>query len=90
MRMSQSTVDKLIHVLGDLEDGLTVRGACRRHHLSTHTFYRWKKTMSGKSPMERLRFLECENRRLKHRMAELSLDYHALRSALVNEPGREC
>jgi hypothetical protein len=41
-------------------------------------------------PLERLHDLENENRRLKRKIAELSLDYNTLRAALITEAKREC
>ena len=92
MHMSHLTAEKMIRVLQDLDVGLTVKNACQRQHISTHTFYRWRNKMLGHitKPLERLQDLESENRRLKRKIAELSLDYNALRAALINEPRREC
>lgn len=92
MHMSHLTAEKLIRVLQDLEGGSSVRSACQRQHISTQTFYRWRNRMMVKitKPLERLHVLETENRRLKRKIAELSLDYNALRAALINETRREC
>ena len=92
MQRSRLTAEKMIRVLRDLDVGLTVRRACRRQHLSRQTFYRWRNRMLGQTtkPLERLHDLESENRRLKRKIAELSLDYNALRAALINETRREC
>ncbi|WP_447603623.1 transposase [Nitrospira sp. Nam80] len=92
MHMSRVTGEKVIRVLQDLDVGLTVKKACRRQHISPQTFYRWRNWMLGQmsKPLERLHDLESENRRLKRKIAELSLDYNALRAALINETRREC
>ena len=82
----------MIRVLQDVDRGLTVRRACRRQHISPQTFYRWRNRILGHrtKPLERLHDLESENRRLKQRIAELSLDYNTLRVALITETKREC
>ena len=92
MQLSRFTADKIMAVLQDLDTGLTVKNACERQHLSTQTFYRWRHRMMGRitKRLERLEDLESENRRLKRKIAELSLDYNALRAALINESRSEC
>jgi hypothetical protein len=96
MQMSRLTAEKMILVLQDLDMGLTVKSACQRRHMSPQTFYRWRNRMMGQftkpftKPLERLHDLESENRRLKRKIAELSLDYNALRAALITETRREC
>ena len=57
---------------------------CRRHGISTATFYNWKARFGGMnvSEVRRLRQLEGENRKLKQLLAEATLDNHALRELL--------
>ena len=79
-------------ILEDVMSGSSIQNACRRRHLTPQTFYRWsygmiERTMKG---LQRRRDVEEENRRLKRRIAELSLDYNMLRAALINEPYGEC
>lgn len=92
MRIPRLTVKRLIGVLRDVNAGDTVRNACQRHQLSTQTFYRLRNQIHsmGAVPKQRLRYLESVNRRLRITIAELSLDYNALRAALVNDSRREC
>jgi len=78
-----------------LKEG-SVRGGvarvCKKYRISVSTFYRWR-TKHASSVMDaarHLRSLQLENRRLKHRVAELSLDYTILRTALINDRGNEC
>lgn len=56
----------------------------RKHGISGHTFYRWKAKYGGMtvSEAQRLRQLEDENRRLKHLVADLTLDNQALKAVL--------
>jgi putative transposase len=69
----------------------TVREVCQQYGISIRTFYRWQamSIQQEKVQIVRLRDLERENRRLKQQIAELSLDYHALRAALVKESRSE-
>jgi putative transposase len=79
-------------ILQEGHTGGTVKQVCGRYGISTRTFYRWQamSTEQKESQFMRLRDLERENRRLKQKIAELSLDYHALRAALVKESRNEC
>ena len=54
---------------------------CRRHGISEQTLHRWKAKFGGMDVNEarRLKQLEDENRRLKHLVADLTLDNQALR-----------
>ena len=49
---------------------------CRKHGISSATFYKWKAKYGGLEVSEarRLRSLEDENRRLKKLLAETMLD----------------
>ena len=57
---------------------------CRRHGLSSLTFYKWKAKFCGLHVFEarRLKALEDENRRLKKLLAESMLDNAALKDIL--------
>jgi len=64
---------------------------CRKHGISERTLYRWKAKYGGMEVGEarRLKQLEDGNRRLKHAVADLTLEAQALRAALsknVNAP----
>lgn len=69
-----------------------IKRVCRKYGISVSTFYRWKALLGAheSDPILHLRSLQLENRRLKHRVAELSLDYTILRSALINDRENEC
>ena len=68
----------------DLILGAGQSEVCRRHGISTATFYNWKARFGGMnvSEVRRLRQLEGENRKLKQLLAEATLDNHALRELL--------
>jgi hypothetical protein len=57
---------------------------CRRHGLSSATFYKWKSKYGGLevSDAKRLRGLEDENRRLERLLAEAMLDNAAFKDLL--------
>lgn len=92
MSTSRFTREKIRSALRELNAGHTIREVSRKHGISTATLYRWRAKLGfKKKPTKgRLRALEIENRRLKSKFAELTLDYNSLRTALVNEVKREC
>ena len=57
---------------------------CRKLGITVATFYRWKKKFGGLGLRElrELRQLRDENRRLKGRVADLSLDKNILQEAM--------
>ncbi len=57
---------------------------CRRHGVSSATFYKWKAKFGGLDVSEarRLKALEDENARLKRMLADAMLDNVALKDLL--------
>jgi len=68
----------------EAEKGLATAELCRQHGISEQTLYRWKAKYGGleSSDAKRLKALEDENRKLKHVVAELTLDNRALKDVL--------
>ena len=75
------TEEQIIGVLKESEAGTKTSELCRKHGISEGTFYKWNDKFGGLtvSEMRRLRVLEEENRRLKHIVADLTLDNRALK-----------
>ena len=75
------TEEQIIGVLKEAETGVKTADLCRRHGISDATFYTWRAKYGGLTVSEarRLRGLEDENRRLKHLVADLSLETQALK-----------
>ena len=68
--------EQIIAVLKEQEAGMPTAEVCRRHGISSATFYKWKSKFGGLevSDARRLRTLEQENSRLKKLLAEAMLD----------------
>ena len=84
MRRGQFTEEQIIGVLKEAEAGKPTKEICREHSIAEQTFYRWKAKYGGLEVSEarRLKQLEDENRRLKHLVADLTLDNQALKGLL--------
>ncbi len=85
MKKSRFTEEQIIAVLKQLEAGRTVAELSREYAVSDATLYAWKAKFGGMTVTEarRLRQLEEENRRLKHLVADLSLDKEALKAVIT-------
>ena len=66
---------------------VTTAEVCRRHGISSATFYKWKSKFGGLEVSEarRLRSLEEENSRLKKLLAEAMLDNAVLKDLASKE-----
>jgi putative transposase len=84
MKRSRFTEEQIIAILGEQEAGVPVTDLCRKHGLSSPTFYKWKAKFGGLDVSEarRLRALEDENGRLKRMLADTMLDNAALKDLL--------
>ena len=82
MRKSRFSEEQIINVLKEKEAGAKLADLCRRHGISEQTFHRWKAKFGGMevNDARRLKQLEDENRRLKHLVANLTLDNQALKA----------
>lgn len=67
-----------------LSQGKSVKEACRVLEISEQTYYRWRKEYGGLDTTQarKLKELERENARLKHLVADLSLDNAILKEVL--------
>ena len=76
MKSSRFTEEQIIGILREQETGATTADVCRKHGISSATFYKWKARYGGLevSDSKRLRSLEDENSKLKKLLAEAMLD----------------
>jgi putative transposase len=84
MKKIKYTEEQIVGILKEVEAGITVSESCRKYGISDATYYNWKAKYGGMaaSDIKRLRQLEDENRRLKHLVADLTLDNQALKAVI--------
>lgn len=84
MKRSKFTEEQVIGILKEHEAGVAVAEVCRRHGMSSATFYAWKAKLGGLevSDAKRLKALEEENARLKRLLADAMLDNAGLKDLL--------
>ena len=85
MKRKRFSEEQIIGILKEAEAGAVVLDLCRRHGMSSATFYAWKAKYGGLevSEAKRLRALEDENARLKRLLADAMLDNAGLKDLLA-------
>ena len=81
MKRSRFNEEQIIAILKEQEAGMATAEVCRRHGISSATFYKWKSKFGGLDVSEarQLRSLQEENSRLKRLLAEAMLDNAVLK-----------
>jgi putative transposase len=76
MRQSRFKEEQIIAILREQESGVATAEVCRKHGISSATFFKWKAKFGGLdvSDARKLKALEEENAKLKKLLAEAMLD----------------
>jgi putative transposase len=84
MKKTRYSEEQIVNILKEGEAGMAVTDLCRKYGMSDATYYNWKAKYAGMatSDVKRLKQLEDENRRLKHLVADLTLDNQALKEVI--------
>ena len=81
MKKSRFSDEQIIGMIKEHENGLPTAEVCRKHGVSTASFYKYKSKFGGMdvSDARKLKSLEDENSKLKKLLAEQMLDNAMLR-----------
>lgn len=81
MMKSRFSEEQIIGILREQEGGMATAEVCRRHAISSATFFKWKAKFGGMdvSDARKLKALEEENAKLKKLLAEAMLDVAMLK-----------
>lgn len=76
MRSSRFSDEQIIGMIKEQEAGMPTAEVCRKHGISTASFYKYKAKFGGLevSDTRKLKALEDENAKLKKLLAEQMLD----------------
>ena len=76
MKRSRFNEEQIIGILREHEAGVKTADLCRKHGISSATFFNWKSKYGGMDVSEarRLKMLTDENAKLKRLLAEAMLD----------------
>ena len=87
MKRSKFSEEQVIAILWEQEAGAKTADVCRKHGISSATFYAWKAKYGGMqvSDARRLKALEAENAKLKRLYAEAMLDNAGLKDLLSSK-----
>jgi putative transposase len=87
MKRSRFSEEQIVAILREQEAGVPTAEVCRKHGLSSATFYKWKAKYGGLdvSEAKRLKALEDENSRLKRLLADAMLDNAGLKELLAKK-----
>ena len=81
MKRSRFTEEQIIAILREQESGSPTADVCRKHGVSSATFYKWKAAYGGMdvSQARKLKVLDDENTWLKRLLADAMLDNAVLK-----------
>ena len=87
MKRSRFSEEQIIGALKEQEAGMSTADVCRKHGVSSATFYKWKSRYGGLevSDARRLKALEEENSKLKKLLAEAMLDNAILKDVAAKK-----
>ncbi len=79
MRKSRFSEEQITKILAESQAGASTQELCRKHGVTTHTFYQWRKKYGGMQGKEVLRLRELESMvtRLQRVVAKQAVELEA-------------
>lgn len=87
MKRKRFSEEQIIAILREHEAGVPTADLCRKHGMSSASFYAWKAKFGGMdvSDAQKLKGLEAENGKLKRLLAEVMIDNAGLKDLLAKK-----
>ena len=87
MKRSRFTEEQIIGMIKEQEAGMPTAEVCRKHGVSSASFYKYKAKYGGMDVSEarKLKALEDENAKLKKLLAESMLDIAVLKDVAAKK-----
>jgi putative transposase len=84
MRSSRFTESQIVSILKEADAGMPAKEICRKHGISSPTYYKWKSRYGGlgASELKRIKELEAENAKLKRMYADKAMEADALKDLI--------
>jgi putative transposase len=87
MKKSKFSESRIVVILKEADAGMLVKDICRKHGISSPTYYSWKSRYGGMeaSDLKRTKELESENAKLKRMYADLALENAAMKELITKK-----
>jgi len=84
MPKKRYTEEQIVAIMKEAAAGAKTLDICRKYGVSENTFYKWRTKFADMtvSDIKKMRTIEEENRRLKMKVAELTLDIDTVKELL--------